>query len=255
MLFRSTPPADPPDPTPAPLPTPHPAPLSHATIHPGHNPAASHGSGGHSVPWAELASAVARWPHARTGLLAALRRLDPPPPGIYLDHDLQALTRVAPEDALGTTRGPWWPRWHAAAVLPLNPHAWAVVALLHEREQPSRDHLRQRLDDLRPAAARRLAQACDQQWRRPDADDPVRRPLADRLATVSRTESEVLRHLLRGGVTERQVAHAMHRSPHTIHVHVKSIYRKLSVSSRKELLRLLHRHRLDVQHHITHHAA
>lgn len=60
------------------------------------------------------------------------------------------------------------------------------------------------------------------------------------LARLSRTERRVLRHL-RDGLTERGVAEQIQRSPHTVHVHVKNIYRKLGVSSRKQLLSLFNR--------------
>ncbi|QDU72928.1 helix-turn-helix transcriptional regulator [Mucisphaera calidilacus] len=54
------------------------------------------------------------------------------------------------------------------------------------------------------------------------------------LARLSRTEQKVL-HYLRQSMTEKQIAEEIERSPHTVHVHVKSIYLKLGVSSRKEL--------------------
>jgi DNA-binding NarL/FixJ family response regulator len=40
------------------------------------------------------------------------------------------------------------------------------------------------------------------------------------------------------GGEEKQIAHELARSPHTVHTHVKSIYRNLGVSSRGELLSL-----------------
>ncbi|MFP4144393.1 MAG: helix-turn-helix transcriptional regulator [Phycisphaeraceae bacterium] len=58
--------------------------------------------------------------------------------------------------------------------------------------------------------------------------------LVDRL---SQTERQVLSHLL-AKLTEREVAERLDRSPHTVHVHVKSIYRKLNVTSRRELLNM-----------------
>lgn len=60
---------------------------------------------------------------------------------------------------------------------------------------------------------------------------------ADMLAKLSKTELHVL-GLLRGAATERKIADQIGRSPHTVHVHVKNIYRKLGVSSRKHLLEL-----------------
>jgi LuxR family maltose regulon positive regulatory protein len=46
-----------------------------------------------------------------------------------------------------------------------------------------------------------------------------------------------LRYLLSGD-SEKQIAHKLARSPHTVHTHVKSIYRNLGVSSRGELFSL-----------------
>lgn len=54
---------------------------------------------------------------------------------------------------------------------------------------------------------------------------------------LSETESAVF-ELLKERLTEREVAAKLNRSPHTIHVHVKNIYRKMRVSSREELLQL-----------------
>jgi DNA-binding CsgD family transcriptional regulator len=58
------------------------------------------------------------------------------------------------------------------------------------------------------------------------------------IARLSKTEMLVLDHL-RLRETEREVAQAVGRSPHTIHVHVKSIYRKLMVTSRKQLMAVI----------------
>jgi hypothetical protein len=48
---------------------------------------------------------------------------------------------------------------------------------------------------------------------------------------------EVLEQL-KTGCSEKEIAHAMRRSPHTVHSHVKTIYRHFGVSSRSELLAL-----------------
>lgn len=71
-------------------------------------------------------------------------------------------------------------------------------------------------------------------------------PLSERIADVSQRESnwgalstmerKVL-DLLQEGMTEADVARALHRSPHTIHVHVKGLYRKFLVHSRAELIK------------------
>lgn len=56
----------------------------------------------------------------------------------------------------------------------------------------------------------------------------------DLLSKLTCTERRVL-ETLRSNATEKMIADNMHRSPHTIHVHVKNIYRKLGISSRKQL--------------------
>lgn len=58
------------------------------------------------------------------------------------------------------------------------------------------------------------------------------------LKRLSKTERRILDRL-KLWETEREVAQAVGRSPHTIHVHVKSIYRKLMVTNRRQLLALV----------------
>lgn len=54
---------------------------------------------------------------------------------------------------------------------------------------------------------------------------------------VSLTQRAIL-ELLVEGLTEREIGRKVHRSPHTIHDHIKGIYAALGVSSRLELVRL-----------------
>jgi len=54
---------------------------------------------------------------------------------------------------------------------------------------------------------------------------------------LTRAEAEVLEHALRG-MTEKQIAARVERSHHTVHSHLKRIYRRFNVSSRAELLAL-----------------
>ena len=42
--------------------------------------------------------------------------------------------------------------------------------------------------------------------------------------------------LLRRSLTERQAAEVIGRSPNTVHVHVRNLYEKLGIRSRKQLL-------------------
>jgi len=52
---------------------------------------------------------------------------------------------------------------------------------------------------------------------------------------LSPTEKRVCALLLQR-MTERRIASQLERSPNTVHVHVRNIYRKLGVSKRKQLL-------------------
>jgi DNA-binding CsgD family transcriptional regulator len=69
------------------------------------------------------------------------------------------------------------------------------------------------------------------------AQGPATAP-ANLLDRLNATEHRVIQRL-RLHETERQMAAALGKSPHTIHVHVTSIYRKLKISSRIQLLTLL----------------
>ena len=46
---------------------------------------------------------------------------------------------------------------------------------------------------------------------------------------------ETLQHLLAGD-SEKEVAAKLNLSPHTVHIHVKKLYKRLDVSSRAELM-------------------
>ena len=64
--------------------------------------------------------------------------------------------------------------------------------------------------------------------------EPMRR-MATLLSKLTLPQTEVARLLVRG-LTEAQIGVTLHRSKHTIHDHVKSVYQALNVSSRIELL-------------------
>jgi DNA-binding CsgD family transcriptional regulator len=85
------------------------------------------------------------------------------------------------------------------------------------------------------AAFHRIGIACDSCGG--SAHMPARLPVSQMLAKITPAERHVLR-LLRAGRTEAQVGTAIGRSPHTVHVHVRNLYRKLNVNSRRELLDL-----------------
>ena len=61
----------------------------------------------------------------------------------------------------------------------------------------------------------------------------VGRPTARRGAELSERERTVLR-LLAGGLSEREIGRELYVSFNTVHTHVRSVYRKLGVSSRAE---------------------
>jgi LuxR family maltose regulon positive regulatory protein len=62
-------------------------------------------------------------------------------------------------------------------------------------------------------------------------------------AELSDRELKVLR-LLSGGGSEREIAQELFVSFNTVHTHVKSIYRKLGVSSRADALAQAREHQL-----------
>lgn len=135
---------------------------------------------------------------------------------------------------------------------PIRDQVWAM--LLYLRARPSNEFTpgdASLLQRLKPAIAGAIRGAFLESLQIAPAENvlasgppitpsnPARSPdVAHLLATLSKTEYEVC-ELLRTNATERQVAEGLGRSPHTIHVHVKNIYRKLSVNSRRELMRLL----------------
>lgn len=63
----------------------------------------------------------------------------------------------------------------------------------------------------------------------------VETPTSRRVRELSPRDRRTLEHLL-AGESEKQIAARIGRSPHTVHTHVKRIYRRLGVSSRAELL-------------------
>jgi DNA-binding CsgD family transcriptional regulator len=68
--------------------------------------------------------------------------------------------------------------------------------------------------------------------------NPVPNPVASQSTNGSELSprlDQTLRHLL-GGASEKEVAHRLKLSPHTVHVYVKALYRHYGVRSRAELL-------------------
>lgn len=54
-------------------------------------------------------------------------------------------------------------------------------------------------------------------------------------AGLSPRMRDTLQHLL-GGDSEKEVAAKLDLSPHTVHIHVKNLYKRLGVCSRGELM-------------------
>jgi len=107
--------------------------------------------------------------------------------------------------------------------------------------QPFHDSAVDRVNSLAPAVGRIIHKGFMRQLQgiNPASLDRTAPISANRLLErLTRTERSVLPRLLRRD-TERQIALALERSQHTVHVHVKSIYLKLMVNSRKQLLDLL----------------
>jgi DNA-binding CsgD family transcriptional regulator len=61
------------------------------------------------------------------------------------------------------------------------------------------------------------------------------------LREISAAETDVLLWLARGLESDDDLAHALHRSPHTIRNELKGIFRKLGVHSKSQVLALINR--------------
>lgn len=129
------------------------------------------------------------------------------------------------------------------ATYPVSDKFHAVMLLARCRpgdrfEDPLIEQLRQ----LHTPIARALNAACRQQLglggNPPSHALPPNLTVAQLVARLSETEQQVLRYV-RSNATEPEIAKALNRSRHTIHVHVKNIYRKLGVGSRRQLHALL----------------
>ncbi|QMV09355.1 helix-turn-helix domain-containing protein [Streptomyces lincolnensis] len=65
-------------------------------------------------------------------------------------------------------------------------------------------------------------------------DKPFRKVPACAWEGLSEAEAQIV-ELVRDGLTNRQIATRIHRSPHTVNYHLRRIFKKLSVASRVEL--------------------
>ena len=127
----------------------------------------------------------------------------------------------------------------------LKDKCWCTVTFIRCNTSPAFDDRDMDLvERLKPSLARIIATGFHKEvslrpasQQKPNQQQYDGDPLPVHLAKLSKTERQVLSYL-RSNMTERQIAHELNRSPHTIHVHVKSIYRKLDISSRKQLMEI-----------------
>ena len=186
-------------------------------------------------------ASVQQWPTMRDSIFPALARAGrPEAPGVFRPHEMldepthsasplyhcvRQMCRVV--DALG-----------ARCDLPGHAHV-LLLFFRCDRSLPFRRNHLERLSRLQRPMGVTLARGHRQLLERSNPRPTTRcTDLAELLQRLSATERQVLAYL-RQQHTEASVAAHMHRSRHTVHVHVKSIYRKLDVNSRAELLELL----------------
>lgn len=125
---------------------------------------------------------------------------------------------------------------------PLSDHTWAMFAYLRCGNSSvfSPDEM-QLLEQVKPAITRTIRDGYDRQLRltqhviaQNGGTSPPHLSADEMITRLSRTERHILQYLFTPA-TERQIAQSIHRSPHTVHVHVKNIYRKLGINSRRQL--------------------
>ena len=135
------------------------------------------------------------------------------------------------------------------ACVPLDDQAWIALAWLRCNEsKPFSLHEVRGVMGIYPTLQRRLRQGYEGEMLTDATNHPSiaasqAGPTGNNggdsvYGRLSSTEQQVLDHLRRGR-TERETAEHLGRSRHTVHVHVKSIYRKLGVYSRRELMELV----------------
>ncbi|HEX3358083.1 MAG TPA: LuxR C-terminal-related transcriptional regulator [Tepidisphaeraceae bacterium] len=73
-----------------------------------------------------------------------------------------------------------------------------------------------------------IHQELGRKWQRALSQSPAERSLSPRLA-------ELLNHL-RGPKSEKEIAHEMHLSPHTVHNHIRRLYARMNVQGRHQLI-------------------
>jgi DNA-binding CsgD family transcriptional regulator len=183
--------------------------------------------------------ALADWPDQRGGLFNRLAVRRPLPDGVFRCETVLGPSAL---DEQGED-GMFGPVASVAEVddvlclnLPMSGRSWALLTVMrcndggsfsngeHNRLMQHHGDLKQVLCDGHSWDG--VHEACGPGGGQ-SVDEVVER--------LSDTEQRVLNYL-RQGYTERQAAEEMDRSRHTVHVHVKNIYRKFGVFSRRELL-------------------
>src|SRR5262249_6964748 len=105
---------------------------------------------------------------------------------------------------------------------------------------PSKPHA---LAPSTTASISRLLAAFEQEAAMPESALPASRKASGASLGLTAREVEVLR-LLAAGLTDAQLSQQLLMSPRTVNVHLTSIYRKLSVSSRVAVTRYAIEHHL-----------
>ena len=129
-----------------------------------------------------------------------------------------------------------WPRWVTRLGAAAEHRAWAssrvgsaaahsVSASARRLQSPKRSRSSSRV---------RIRGCCPHGWRRSSVRPHLRR-VPSRGGALSERELTVLR-LLGGTLSERDIGRELYVSQNTVHSHVRSIFRKLGVSSRKAAL-------------------
>ncbi|MCC6681295.1 MAG: hypothetical protein IT445_10390 [Phycisphaeraceae bacterium] len=117
--------------------------------------------------------------------------------------------------------------------------SWALLCYLRAAPHlPFAEDQIALLRRLHPTVERTIRQSLRRQLHPNGSPETIQGlPLPRRLARLSKTERQILGYL-RTAMTEKQIADELSRSHHTIHVHVKNIYRKFGISSRRELMEI-----------------
>ncbi|MFW5682852.1 MAG: helix-turn-helix domain-containing protein, partial [Phycisphaeraceae bacterium] len=182
--------------------------------------------------WQAVLRTWSRWPELPGGLFAELAYRNIAY-GVHASNGDNAVVcdAFARETQRARDGGAPLPAAMIVAVLPVAEECWAAVGMLRGMGERSEVNATVKLKMLLPAAAAALQRGYETEMYRAGHGSlfgtTSHAELRTRLDDLSRTEEAVLAELLDGKPTEKEVAQRLHRSHHTIHVHVKNIYRKL----------------------------